>query len=195
MKYYIIFGPPGAGKGTQATTMVKKFNLCHISTGELLRSEIASGSNLGKQVDVIIGQGNLVPDSMVEQMLAERINALKSSDSAVEGLLLDGFPRTLSQAKDLDQLLTDKGGKVDAVICLTIPDDTIIARISHRASIEGRADDAQESTIRNRIKTYHDQTEPLIQYYKKAGCFYEIDGDQNIPEVEKAIEQLMAKIK
>lgn len=196
MKYFILFGPPGAGKGTQATSMVKKFNLCHISTGELLRSEISSGSALGKQVDVIINMGNLVPDSMVEQMLAERIQAMKSSSdkSKVAGLLLDGFPRTISQAEELDRIVAKTGGKIDGVICLMIPDEMIAQRISHRASIEGRADDADKATILNRIRTYHNQTEPLVQYYKKAGCYYEVDGTRSIMEVGNDIEKLMSNL-
>lgn len=196
MKYYILFGPPGAGKGTQASILVKKFNLCHISTGELLRAEIASGSDLGKQVDVIISQGNFVPDSMVEQMLAKRIQELgKSTDgTAVTGLILDGFPRTISQAMDLDNLLAKKGGKIDAAIFLSIPDRVIAARIAHRANVENRADDAQESTILNRIKTYHEQTEPLVQYYKKTGCFYDVDGNKSIEEVGDTICNLMSNL-
>ena len=158
MKYYILFGPPGAGKGTQAGAISEKYNLKHISTGEMLRNEIAAGTELGKQAKELIDAGNLVPDSVVEGMIESTFNNNKD----VAGFLLDGFPRTLGQAVDLDEMLSRRGEKVNAVISIMIKDDTIKERIKHRAEIEGRADDANEETINNRIKTYHKQTEPLI---------------------------------
>ena len=152
MKYYILFGPPGAGKGTQAGAISEKYNLKHISTGEMLRSEIAAGTELGKQAKELIDAGNLVPDSVVEGMIESTFNNNKD----VAGFLLDGFPRTLGQA--------------------------------HRAEIEGRADDANEETIKNRIATYHKQTEPLITYYKNAGKYQEVDGEcGGIEDVRKAM--------
>lgn len=173
MKYYILFGPPGAGKGTQAGAISKKYNLKHISTGEMLRAEIAAGTELGRQAKELIDAGNLVPDSVVEGMIENTFNSNKD----VAGFLLDGFPRTVGQAADLDQMLALRGEKVNAVISIMIKDQTIIERIQHRAEIEGRADDANVETIKNRIATYHKQTEPLITYYKNAGKYHEIDGE------------------
>ena len=173
MKYYILFGPPGAGKGTHAGALAQKYNLKHISTGELLRAEIAAGTELGREAKSLIDKGALVPDSVVEGMIETAFDTIKN----VEGFLLDGFPRTLSQASDLDAILAKRGEEVTAVVALMISDETIRTRIKGRAIIEGRADDASDETISNRIKTYHAQTEPLIEYYKKAGKYYECNAD------------------
>lgn len=172
MKYFIIFGPPGAGKGTQATTIVERYNVKHISTGELLRSEIAAGTDLGKKAQSLISAGCLVPDEVVEGMIETQFDTVKG----VEGFLLDGFPRTLAQAEVLDAMLAKRGEEVTAVIGLQISDDIVRQRIAHRATVEGRADDAKEEVINNRIKTYHTQTEPIIDYYKKSGKYHEING-------------------
>ena len=178
MKYYILFGPPGAGKGTHAGAIAEKYNLKHISTGELLRAEIAAGSKLGMEAKTLIDAGSLVPDSVVEGMIENAFNTIKG----VDGFLLDGFPRNLSQAKDLDAILAKRGEKVTAVISLMIDDDVIRQRNAHRAAIEGRADDASDAVITNRIKTYHAQTEPLIEFYKNAGKYYECDGNKGTIE-------------
>lgn len=172
MKYFIIFGPPGAGKGTQATGIVERYNVKHISTGELLRSEIAAGTELGKKAQSLISAGCLVPDEVVEGMIETQFDTVKG----VEGFLLDGFPRTLAQAEALDAMLARRGEEVTAVIGLQISDDVVRQRIAHRANIEGRADDAKEEVINNRIKTYHTQTEPIIDYYRKAGKYHEVNG-------------------
>lgn len=169
MKYYILFGPPGAGKGTHAGAISEKYNLKHLSTGELLRNEIAAGTQLGKQAKSLIEAGSLVPDEVVEGMIASAFKSIKGYD----GFLLDGFPRTIAQAEALDVLLKKGGEEVTAVISIMIPDDLIRERIAHRALVEGRADDASDEIISNRIKTYHVQTEPIIEYYKKAGKYYE----------------------
>ena len=171
MKYYILFGPPGAGKGTHAGAVAQKYNLKHISTGELLRAEIAAGTELGRQAKTLIDAGSLVPDSVVEGMIESAFDTIKG----VDGFLLDGFPRNLTQARDLDGILEKRGESVTGVVSLMIEDETIRKRIAHRAAIEGRADDASEATINNRIQTYHAQTEPLIAYYKEAGKYYEAD--------------------
>ena len=170
MKYYILFGPPGAGKGTHAGAIAQKYNLKHISTGELLRAEIAAGTELGKQAKTLIDAGSLVPDSVVEGMIENAFDTTKG----VEGFLLDGFPRNLSQAQDLDKILEKRGEGVTAVVGLMIDDAMIFERIRGRAVIEGRADDASDEVIANRIKTYHSQTEPLIEYYKNADKYYEV---------------------
>lgn len=174
MRFYILFGPPGAGKGTHASAIASKYNLKHISTGELLRAEIAKGTELGIQAKALIDKGMLVPDSVVEAMIDNAIDTIKG----VDGFLFDGFPRNIAQAQDLDALLGRRGEKVQGVISLMISDDTIRRRIAHRAMIEGRADDASEATITKRIETYHAQTEPLIDFYKAQAKYYECDGDQ-----------------
>ena len=156
MKYYILFGPPGAGKGTHAGAIAQKYNLKHLSTGELLRAEIAAGTPLGLQAKDLIAAGSLVPDEVV--------------------FLLDGFPRTLAQAEALDKILAARGEKVNGVISIMIPDSLVFERIAGRAKIEGRADDASPEVIAHRIQTYHSQTEPLKEYYRAAGNYYEVDG-------------------
>lgn len=191
MKYYILFGPPGAGKGTHAGAIAQKYNLKHISTGELLRAEIAAGTELGKQAKSLIDAGSLVPDEVVEGMIESTFN----NTTGVSGFLLDGFPRNIAQAEDLDKILEKRGESVTAVVSLMISDDLIRERIKHRAAIEGRADDASDTTIANRIKTYHAQTEPLIDYYKKSGKYYECDGgtgtiDDNRRRVLALIESI-----
>ena len=191
MKYYILFGPPGACKGTHAGAIAQKYNLKHISTGELLRAEIAAGTELGKQAKTLIDAGSLVPDSVVEGMIESAFDTIKG----VDGFLLDGFPRNLAQAQDLDKILEKRGESVTAVVGLMIDDDMIFQRIRGRAIIEGRADDASDETIANRIKTYHSQTEPLIDYYKNVGKYWEVDVDGGTIEENRArVLDLMAKI-
>ena len=182
MKYYILFGPPGAGKGTHAGAIAQKYNLKHISTGELLRAEIAAGTELGRQAKALIDAGSLVPDAVVEGMIESAFDTIKG----VDGFLLDGFPRNLAQAADLDKILEKRGEAVTAVIALMISDETIRTRIKGRAVIEGRADDANDEIITNRIRTYHAQTEPLKEYYKAAGKYYECDGNQGTIEDNRA---------
>ncbi|MBQ7812253.1 MAG: adenylate kinase [Bacteroidales bacterium] len=187
MKYYILFGPPGAGKGTQATAMVEKYNLHHISTGALLRKEIAAGSALGLQAKALIEQGCLVPDEVVEGMIENEFNTV----TGVDGFLLDGFPRTLPQAEALDAILAKTSDEVTATVSIMIPDSMIMERIKGRALKEGRADDASEDVINNRITTYHNQTEPLIGFYEKVGKYHEIDGTGTIEEVQQRIFAVM----
>ena len=179
MKYYILFGPPGAGKGTQASAIAEKYNLKHISTGELLRAEISAGTELGRMARSIIEAGNLVPDYIVEGMIEHVFH----TTTDVAGFLLDGFPRTTQQARDLDAMLKQRKERVDAVISIMISDAVIRERLMHRAAIEGRADDASEETIQNRIATYHQKTEPLIAYYKQDDKYHEVAGEGGIEEV------------
>ena len=191
MKYYILFGPPGAGKGTHAGAIAQKYNLKHISTGALLRAEIAAGTELGKQAQSLIDAGSLVPDSVVEGMIESAFDTIKG----VDGFLLDGFPRNLTQAEDLDKLLDKRGEGVTAVLGLMIDDELIRTRIKGRAVIEGRADDASDEIITHRIETYHAQTERLIDYYKAAGKYFEVDVDGGtIEENRERVLALMATI-
>ena len=191
MKYYILFGPPGAGKGTHASAIAEKYNLKHLSTGELLRAEIAAGTELGKQAKSLIEAGELVPDSVVEGMIETAFDTIKGFD----GFLLDGFPRNIPQAEDLDKILSKRGEQVTAVVSIMIPDELIRKRIAHRAAIEGRADDASDETINNRIKTYQTQTEPLIDFYKKQGKYGEVTTDAaEIEENRARVLSLMEKL-
>ena len=187
MKYYVLFGPPGAGKGTQAGAMVERYHLCHLSTGELLRSEIAAGTPLGLQAKALIENGNLVPDEVVEGMIESKFQSVKG----VDGFLLDGFPRTIAQAEALDKLLARNGEKLTACVSLMIPDALIQERIAHRAHIEGRADDARPEIVANRIQTYHAKTEPLISFYKNSGRYHQIDGVGGIEEIQQRIFDVM----
>ena len=178
-KHFLIFGPPGAGKGTQAARLIDRFGLRHVSTGDLLRREIATGTELGLKAKTLIDQGLLVPDEVVEGMIASELDA----NPDVKGFIFDGFPRTTAQAQHLDEILSARDGKVDAVISLMIPDETVFERIRHRAEVESRVDDTKPEIIRNRINTYHAKTEPVISYYKGKGCYREIDGLGTIDEV------------
>ncbi|MBP5537380.1 MAG: adenylate kinase [Bacteroidales bacterium] len=191
MKYYILFGPPGAGKGTHSGAISEKYNLKHISTGELLRAEIAAGTELGQKAKSLISVGALVPDEVVEGMIENAFDTIKG----VDGFLLDGFPRTLAQAEALDAILAKRGESVTAVVSIMIPDELIYKRIEGRALIEGRADDADRSIIKHRIDTYHSQTEPLIAFYKEQGKYYEVDvTGETIEENRQRVLKLMETI-
>lgn len=190
MKYFVLFGPPGAGKGTQAGAMVERYNLCHLSTGELLRSEIAAGTPLGLQAKSLIEAGNLVPDSVVEGMIEAKFRDTKD----VDGFLLDGFPRTIAQADALDEMLAKSAEAVTGCISIMIPDALIHQRIAHRANIEGRADDARPEVVENRISTYHAKTEPLKDFYIRCGKYIEIDGTGTIEDVRDRIFWAMDKL-
>ena len=187
MKYYVLFGPPGAGKGTFAKLLVEHKGYYHISTGDLLRKEIAAGTPLGLEAKSLIEKGNLVPDEVVCGMIRSEFAA----NAGVRGFLLDGFPRTIAQAEALDAMLDKTGEAVTAVVSIMIPDEMIYERIAHRAAIEGRADDARPEVVGNRIRTYHDKTEPLVDFYRKAGRYNEIDGVGTIEEVQGRIFDLM----
>ena len=167
--------------------MVERYNLRHLSTGELLRKEIAEGTELGLKAKSLIDAGSLVPDEAVEGMID---NAFKTTEG-VSGFLLDGFPRTIAQAEALDKMLAASGEEVTSVISIMIPDEMIKERIRHRAAIEGRADDASDETVNNRIRTYHEKTEPLVDFYRKAGKYVEIDGTGTIEEVRGTIFNAM----
>ena len=191
MKHFLIFGPPGAGKGTQAARLIERFGLRHVSTGDLLRREIATGTPLGLKAKTLIDKGELVPDEVVEGMIASELDA----HTDVKGFIFDGFPRTTAQAEHLDAMLAERGKQVDAVLSLMIPDQTVFERIRHRAEIENRVDDTKPEVIQNRIDTYHAKTEPVIAYYKGKGVYREIDGLGTIDEVFDKICDVMEEYK
>ena len=187
MRYYILFGPPGAGKGTQAKLMVEKYNFHHVSTGDLLRQEIEKGTELGKIAKSLIDNGNFVDDSIVEQMIENEI----VNNPDVKGFIFDGFPRTVAQAEVLEKMLQKRSQEVTKVLSIIISDNLVFERIQHRANIEGRKDDANAEIIQNRINTYHKKTEPLIQFYKNLGKYNEICGEGTLEEIFEKISSML----
>lgn len=210
----ILLGPPGAGKGTQARLLQEKFGLAHLSTGDMLRATVASGSPMGKQLQDIMSSGNLVPDAIMVEMIRERI---KEPDCK-NGFILDGFPRTEAQAEALDEMLKNENKSLNVVIEMQVVDDEMVARVAGRytcaACGEGyhdsfkrpskdgvcdqcggtefsrRKDDLPE-TVKNRLVAYHNQTAPLLPYYKKRGVLQSVDGMAPIEEVTKAINSVV----
>lgn len=176
MKNFIIFGPPGAGKGSQAVILAKKYNLKHISTGDILREEIKNGTKLGLKVKSLMDEGALVSDDIILEIIESVILNAKG----YSGFLYDGFPRTVYQFSALDEFLQKIGQRVDAVISLVVKEDVLIRRMLRRAEIEGRADDADINVVKTRIETYREQTEPLIEIFQKRGNYYPLEGDTTI---------------
>jgi adenylate kinase len=176
--YVVFFGPPGSGKGTQASRLAADLAIPQISTGDLLRSHVARGTELGKVARPIMESGALVPDDLVTKMLRERLG----EKDAAAGALFDGYPRTVPQATALDGILAERGGKVGAVLFIDVPDAPIVDRLVKRATLEGRADDTPE-TIRERLRVYREKTAPLADRYKKAGVLVTIDGFRTIDAV------------
>jgi adenylate kinase len=160
----IIFGPPGSGKGTQAARVEKDLGINHLSTGEILRSEVARGTPLGKEVGRIMSAGDLVPDELIVDVVRGR---LPEAEAGL-GVLLDGFPRTVAQARALDSMLSDEGHRVNFVIALDVPEDVLVDRLLHRAQVEGRTDDNRES-IAERMREYERLTAAVLDHYQKQG--------------------------
>ncbi|MBP1638092.1 MAG: adenylate kinase [Bacteroidetes bacterium] len=185
----IIFGAPGSGKGTQSDLIVTKYNLTHLSTGDLLRKEIADNTELGKTIYQYISQGQLVPDKMIIDILAKKLDELKTVET--DGTILDGFPRTLQQAEALEKLLAQNGTQTDILIDLHVDEQELITRLLKRGETSGRSDDNIE-TIKKRLDVYHSQTCPVSDYYKKLGKFVEILGmgtiDDIFGRISKAID-------
>lgn len=175
----ILFGPPGSGKGTQSERLRDRFDLMHISTGEILRSEMAKGTELGKEAAKLINKGNLVPDEVVIKMIAEAIDHY--GDSA--GFVFDGFPRTPEQAKALDVLLAERNMSLTAVLALDVSREELIQRLSSRAAKDDRADDKDGQIIENRIQVYRTHTQPLKEYYQQQDKFVCIDGEGHVDEI------------
>ena len=185
----IIFGPPGAGKGTQADFIEKKFNLFQLSTGEVLRNEIKNKTELGREISSIINSGTLVSDEIVKKLVENFI-----SDSIYKNrLIFDGYPRNLIQAKTLDEMLNKYDQKISLVLKLSVSLETIKKRISERRSLEKRADDSDEIAVK-RYKTYEKSTEPVIEYYKKLNLLKVIDGERPIEQINKEISEIISII-
>lgn len=185
----ILFGPPGAGKGTQAAKITEKYKTAHISTGDMLRAAVKEGTELGELAKSFMDKGELVPDEVIIGIIRDRI---KNPD-AQEGFMFDGFPRTVGQAKALSEMLDNEGVSIDAVISIEVNDNEITKRILERAKIEGRKDDTEE-VVKNRLKVYRDQTEPLKSYYESSGVMREIDGMGTVDEVFERIDNVLSDI-
>jgi adenylate kinase len=183
----LLLGPPGAGKGTQAERLVRKFGIPQISTGDMLRAAVASGSELGRQVKGIMERGELVPDATVIGVAKARL----AQPDARTGFVLDGFPRTTAQAEALDRLLGELGTPLQRCIAMAVDESELVERLVKRGGIEGRSDDS-EDVIRNRMHVYREQTAPLIAYYRSRGLLREVDAIGSMDEVEKRIEEALA---
>lgn len=179
----VLFGPPGAGKGTQASILEDKYGFQHLSTGEVIRNQIAEGTVLGMQAKNQMAGGGLVDDDIVCQIVADYVVKHKEGF----GVIFDGFPRTTAQAQRFDTFLAKQGQQVSAMIALTIPNDEIIRRIVERGKVSGRADDQNTSIIQNRIDTYDAQTAVVAEFYKAQGKYFEIDGTGTIDEVNSLL--------
>ncbi|WP_201766218.1 adenylate kinase [Leifsonia xyli] len=188
MTRMLIVGPPGSGKGTQASLITSGYGIPDISTGDIFRANIKNETELGKQVKAIVDAGDYVPDSLTNELVTGRL----AEDDAKGGFLLDGYPRTLEQVKYLDELLASDGGKLDAVIQLVADREEIVARLTKRALEQGRADDS-EGAIRHRQEVYLRETSPLIEVYRERGLLVEVDGLGSVGEVADRIRAALAE--
>ncbi len=185
----VLFGPPGSGKGTQSEHLIKQFSLVHLSTGDILRSEIAAQSQLGNEAKKIMDKGELVPDEVVIGMISGIIERNKDA----KGFIFDGFPRTIAQAEALDVMLTKHSTKVNLLIMLDVDEEVLIKRLVIRGEKSGRKDDVDINIIHNRINVYRSQTKPVSKFYKKQGKSFPINGMQTEEEVYSDIEHVMHK--
>jgi adenylate kinase len=182
----LLLGPQGAGKGTQGKLISDEYAIPHIATGDILRSAMAAGTDLGRKVKPIYDSGGLVPDEIMIGLIRERLGA----DDAAEGFVLDGFPRTAVQAEALDEMLDDIGRPLTVVLEFQLPEAVSIERLTRRAEDEGRADDTPEA-IRKRLELYHEQTEPLIEHYRARGSLVGVPADRPIGAVFEDIQQAL----
>ena len=185
-KNVILFGPPGAGKGTQAVKLSALLDIPHISTGDMFRYHMKNNTELGQTVKTYTDKGRLVPDDITIAMVKDRL----SQDDIKAGFLLDGFPRSVPQAEALDTMLTSINITLNHVVNISIQDDEIRTRLAKRATIEGRADDADQKVIQNRITTYKNQSEPCLDYYRPQGLVRDIDGTGSIDQVFDRIKNI-----
>ena len=182
----IIFGPPGAGKGTQAYNIAKKFNLYQVSTGDILRNEIKNQTDVGKDIENIISKGEFAADEIVNKLIKKAIFDIQKKNK----LIFDGYPRSLSQAKNLNLLLNSSNQKIDFIFFLNVNKDEIIKRIEKRKTLEKRSDDDLR-TILKRYDTYMETTRPVLDFYSKNPNFYEIDGGEKIEEISSKINEIL----
>lgn len=175
----VVFGAPGSGKGTQSAKLIERYGIHHISTGEVLRSHIAEGTQLGKTAKEYIDKGQLIPDELMISILADII---ENHPEAANGVIFDGFPRTIPQADALSEMLEKRGEKIHSVIGLEVPDDVLTARLIERGKVSGRDDDNAD-TIRKRLDVYHNTTSPLREYYIRDGRYRSIHGIGSIDEI------------
>lgn len=179
MKNIVIFGAPGAGKGTQSDKLIEKYGLGHISTGDVLRNEIKNGTELGQTAKGYIDNGQLIPDDLMVTILASVYDGFGKEHA---GVIFDGFPRTIPQAEALKKMLAERGHQVAAMIELSVPEDELMARLLNRGKLTGRSDDNEE-TIKKRLDVYHNQTAPLIDWYENEGIHHHVEGLGTVDEI------------
>ncbi len=186
----VLFGAPGAGKGTQAVLLANRHKLVHLSTGDILRREIAAGTELGKIAQKHIDKGELAPDELVIEMIRSQIE--KHPDA--KGFIFDGFPRTTAQAEALDRMLKEKGMQIASMIALDVESEELIDRLLKRGAVSGRADDQSLDVIRNRIEVYHQKTEPIIDYYLAQEKYHPIDGTGSVEDISERLQQHVKRL-
>lgn len=186
----VLFGGPGSGKGTQSEKIKNKYGLYHISTGEVLRDHISRGTEIGKTANEYISQGQLIPDELMIEIVENLLDS--KPEETAKGVIFDGFPRTLAQARALDEALNRRGTTIHAVAGLEVPDEELIKRLINRGKETGRADD-NEDTIKKRLDVYHSQTSPLKDYYLGDGRYSKIDGAKKIDEIFDQISDVLDK--
>jgi adenylate kinase len=186
----VLFGPPGAGKGTQAAYLSKAYQLIHLSTGDILREEIAVGTEIGQKAKDLICKGELVPDYMVIDLIQNKLDKNPSAN----GFLFDGFPRTVPQAVALDKLLVHYGRNVSAMLSLEVETEELISRLMGRGATSGRSDDADRNIIETRIEVYHEKTEPLIKYYKEAGKYEAVNGEGSVEDITERLKECIDRL-
>lgn len=182
MRNIVIFGAPGSGKGTQSALLVEKYGFKHISTGDVLRAEIKNGTELVKTAQTFIDKGQLIPDSLMIDILAATYDAMQPCD----GVIFDGFPRTIPQAEALKEMLARRGTEVAGMLELAVPDEMLTERLINRGKTSGRADDNEE-TIKKRLAVYNEQTAPLIEWYEKEGKRHAVKGYGSLEEINAAL--------
>ena len=181
---WIVLGPPGSGKGTQAKRLAAARKASHLSTGDMLRAEVARGTAIGREAKAFMERGELVPDDLIIRMIRSRLQGGNG-----KGFILDGFPRTRIQAEELDQMLEEIRVRIDRVVLVRVGDEEIKKRLASRAVLEGRPDDTEDVILR-RLDIYREQTEPVVAYYRDDGRLAEVEGEQTIDQVYRDLEKL-----